>query len=237
MPVHETKSGYKYGETGKTYKNKKDAIKQAIAIAYSQAEKKGRKPTKEELKAHISGNPDEMSKTASAIAKIAARDRQTFGQLRQGYMEKPGFLGRLFGVAPKAKYSDLELEMKLGEQLADVFNTTKLSKKVPFDVGMGTVDIDLGNDPDSARVDKDALKRLALAFNSSYKSPADPDKARSVLVNSDFNPEAVLQGDNIYFRANRRPIGKAQKLKLLDDALAKARYVLTYQPAEFRFGD
>lgn len=71
MPVHETKGGYKYGETGKTYKNKKDAIKQAIAIAYSQAEKKGRKPTQEEIKAHISGNPDEMSKTASAIQHIA----------------------------------------------------------------------------------------------------------------------------------------------------------------------
>ena len=71
MPVHKTKGGYKYGETGKTYKKKKDAIKQALAIAYSQARKKGRKPTQAEIKAHISGSPEELSKTASAIQRIA----------------------------------------------------------------------------------------------------------------------------------------------------------------------
>lgn len=66
MPVHETKGGYKYGETGKTYKNKKDAVKQAIAIAYSKAKEKGRKPSQEEIKEEISGNPDKVEKTASA---------------------------------------------------------------------------------------------------------------------------------------------------------------------------
>ena len=79
MPVHETKGGYKYGETGKTYKDKKSAIKQAIAIAYSKAREKGRKPTQREITAEIKGSPDELAKTASAtrrllrpLAKIAA---------------------------------------------------------------------------------------------------------------------------------------------------------------------
>lgn len=77
MPVHETKGGYKYGETGKTYKNKKDAIKQAIAIAYSKAEKKGRKPSQEEIKTEIKGNPEEkMNKTASALQKEASVRKQ-----------------------------------------------------------------------------------------------------------------------------------------------------------------
>ena len=73
MPVHEIRGGYKYGETGKTYKKKKDAIKQALAIAYSKARKKGRKPTQEEIETEIKGNPEEsMDKVASALRKIAA---------------------------------------------------------------------------------------------------------------------------------------------------------------------
>jgi hypothetical protein len=32
MPVHKTKSGYKFGNTGKTYKTKSQAEKQARAI-------------------------------------------------------------------------------------------------------------------------------------------------------------------------------------------------------------
>lgn len=32
MPVHKTKGGYKYGKSGKTYKRRSDANKQARAI-------------------------------------------------------------------------------------------------------------------------------------------------------------------------------------------------------------
>jgi len=70
MPVHETEGGYKYGNTGKTYKDKKSAIKQAIAIAYSKAAKKGRKPTQEEIEAEIRGTPDELEKTAGITTKL-----------------------------------------------------------------------------------------------------------------------------------------------------------------------
>jgi hypothetical protein len=74
MPVHETEDGYQYGKTGKVYKSKKKAIKQALAIAYSKARKKGRKPTQDEIETEISGNPDEehMDKVASALRKLAA---------------------------------------------------------------------------------------------------------------------------------------------------------------------
>lgn len=37
MPVHKTKGGYKYGKTGKVYKSKAAAQKQARAIHASQA--------------------------------------------------------------------------------------------------------------------------------------------------------------------------------------------------------
>lgn len=33
MPVHKVKGGYKYGKSGKVYKSRKKAIKQAQAIA------------------------------------------------------------------------------------------------------------------------------------------------------------------------------------------------------------
>lgn len=73
MPVHETEGGYQYGKTGKVYKSKKKAIKQAIAIAYSKAREKGRKPKKEEIEVEISGNPDKenMNKVANALRKLA----------------------------------------------------------------------------------------------------------------------------------------------------------------------
>lgn len=98
MPVHKTKGGYKYGETGKTYKDKKSAIKQAIAIAYSKAEKKGRKPSQEEIHTEISGNPDSISKSASmsksnlhrVLYKQAAAAYNTYGLLK-----------RADGIAPK----------------------------------------------------------------------------------------------------------------------------------------
>ena len=32
MPIHKTKSGYKFGKSGKVYKSKKKAIKQMRAI-------------------------------------------------------------------------------------------------------------------------------------------------------------------------------------------------------------
>ena len=87
MPVHETKGGYKYGETGKTYKDKKSAIKQAIAIAYSKAKEKGRKPTQQEIKTEISGSPAEIDKAANAmndynaygLRKAASIDYSTYG--------------------------------------------------------------------------------------------------------------------------------------------------------------
>jgi len=54
MPVHKEKGGYQYGTTGKIYKGKdakKKAIKQAVAIQYSEAKAKGlKKPTKDMLK-------------------------------------------------------------------------------------------------------------------------------------------------------------------------------------------
>lgn len=43
IPVYKTKSGYKFGKTGKTYKTKKEAVKQAKAIyasGYKEKEKK-----------------------------------------------------------------------------------------------------------------------------------------------------------------------------------------------------
>ena len=39
MPVHKVKGGYKYGKSGKVYKSRKKAIKQAQAIAINR--KKG----------------------------------------------------------------------------------------------------------------------------------------------------------------------------------------------------
>jgi hypothetical protein len=42
MPVHKTKGGYKYGKTGKVYKSKAGAVKQAKAIHASQA-RRGKK--------------------------------------------------------------------------------------------------------------------------------------------------------------------------------------------------
>lgn len=80
MPVHKTKGGYKYGETGKTYKDKKSAIKQAIAIAYSKAEQKGRKPSQEEIHTEISGNPEKVASAndvnynAYGLNKTAGKD-------------------------------------------------------------------------------------------------------------------------------------------------------------------
>jgi len=43
MPVHKTKSGYKYGTTGKTYPTKKQAEKQAKAIYASGYKEKSKK--------------------------------------------------------------------------------------------------------------------------------------------------------------------------------------------------
>jgi len=37
MPIIKTKSGYKYGPTGKVYRSKAKAVKQGIAIRASQA--------------------------------------------------------------------------------------------------------------------------------------------------------------------------------------------------------
>lgn len=42
MPVHKTKGGYKFGKTGKVYKTKKQAQKQARAIFASGYKKKGK---------------------------------------------------------------------------------------------------------------------------------------------------------------------------------------------------
>lgn len=68
MPVHETSKGkWKYGETGKTYPDKNKAIKQALAIAYSKARKRGETPSQDDIKAEISGNPDEINKEASGL--------------------------------------------------------------------------------------------------------------------------------------------------------------------------
>lgn len=40
MPIKKTKSGYKYGSTGKTYPTKKQAVKQMRAIKASQARRR-----------------------------------------------------------------------------------------------------------------------------------------------------------------------------------------------------
>jgi hypothetical protein len=42
MPVHKVKGGWKYGTTGKVYKNRADAEKQAAAIRHSQ-KRRGKK--------------------------------------------------------------------------------------------------------------------------------------------------------------------------------------------------
>lgn len=49
MPVRKVKGGYKWGKSGKTYKKKEDAIKQAQAIyasGYKGKKKRGRKKKK-----------------------------------------------------------------------------------------------------------------------------------------------------------------------------------------------
>lgn len=43
MPVRKVVGGYRYGNTGKVYRNKAKAVKQGIAIRISQAKKKGKK--------------------------------------------------------------------------------------------------------------------------------------------------------------------------------------------------
>lgn len=67
MPVHKVKGGYQWGETGKVYKGrdaKKKAIKQAIAIAYSEAERRGKdKPSQEDITKTIKG--EEITKEAN----------------------------------------------------------------------------------------------------------------------------------------------------------------------------
>jgi len=81
MPIHETKNGgYQWGNTGKVYtgKNaKKKAIKQAIAVAYKEAELEGKeKPSQEDIAATIKGN--HMNKESAAdmlnicLIKLAA---------------------------------------------------------------------------------------------------------------------------------------------------------------------
>ena len=42
MPVRKVKGGYKYGQTGKTYSKKKDAVKQGRAIHMSKTRQRGR---------------------------------------------------------------------------------------------------------------------------------------------------------------------------------------------------
>ena len=46
MPIHRTGKGYQWGKSGKPYKGpgaKKKAIKQGLAVAYSEARRKGTK--------------------------------------------------------------------------------------------------------------------------------------------------------------------------------------------------
>ncbi len=43
MPIIKTKSGYKYGPSGKVYRSKAKAVKQGQAIRLSQAKRKGKK--------------------------------------------------------------------------------------------------------------------------------------------------------------------------------------------------
>lgn len=40
MPIIKTKSGYKFGKTGKVYKSRKKAVKQGQAIAISKKRRK-----------------------------------------------------------------------------------------------------------------------------------------------------------------------------------------------------
>lgn len=40
MPIHKVKNGYKWGKTGKVYKNKEDAIKQGQAIEISKKKRR-----------------------------------------------------------------------------------------------------------------------------------------------------------------------------------------------------
>lgn len=85
MPVHETEGGYQYGKTGKVYKSKKKAIKQAVAIAYSKAREKGRKPTSEEVKEEISGNPDEKITKKANMPNIRNNNMSIGSTLRLRY--------------------------------------------------------------------------------------------------------------------------------------------------------
>ena len=43
MPVRKVKGGYKWGETGKVYKNKEDAERQGRAIRVAQKKRKKKK--------------------------------------------------------------------------------------------------------------------------------------------------------------------------------------------------
>ena len=45
MPIKKVKGGWRYGDKGKVYKRKADAIKQGIAIMLSQ-KRRGKKPHK-----------------------------------------------------------------------------------------------------------------------------------------------------------------------------------------------
>ena len=67
MPVHEVDKGrWQFGKSGKVYNSKEKAIKQGLAIMYSQAKKQGKAaPTQAEVSSEVFG------KSASALAKLA----------------------------------------------------------------------------------------------------------------------------------------------------------------------
>lgn len=78
MPIHSAgKDAYQWGKTGKVYKGKdakKKAIKQAIAIAYSEAKRRGKKkPSQEEIEETIKG--EEITKEESMLNKSASELR------------------------------------------------------------------------------------------------------------------------------------------------------------------
>lgn len=99
MPIHKTKDGkWQYGEAGKKYESKEKAIKQGLAILYSQAKEEGKKkPDKEDLEKHLAvrGDAKKQQKTASALVGMGLR------KMAEDQPERPTELLELFNTYKK----------------------------------------------------------------------------------------------------------------------------------------
>lgn len=90
MPVHETEDGkWKFGTTGKEYSSRAKAIKQGLAIVYSQAKKQGLDaPSKDMIQREVFGK--------HSISKKAAEEYAT----PDGIDLKPEELSQIYGLYP-----------------------------------------------------------------------------------------------------------------------------------------